>query len=305
MVGFDETAQLQNLLQEVDSALSRIDDGSFGLCEVCHDTIEADRLLADPLVRFCLDHLTQSERRALERDLDLAARIQGALLPQRHLEFGGWEIHYRYEPAGPVSGDYCDVVVPGVDSEDLYFVFGDVSGKGISASILMSHLKAIFRGLIELGLPLDELVARANRLFCESTIATHYATLVCGRVTRSGQLEVCNAGHLPPLLVQGKAVTPLPATGLPVGLFSSGDYSLKKMQVGSGGLLFLYTDGLSEARDNSDEEYGDARLGALLARHPNTGAEMLTQACLEDLAAFQAGAPRNDDLAIMAIRRMP
>src|ERR1700724_4182675 len=75
-------ASLSQLLQAVDAALSRIDQGTFGLCEMCHDSIEAERLLANPLVRFCLDHLTSAQQRALESDLSLAARIQRALLPK-------------------------------------------------------------------------------------------------------------------------------------------------------------------------------------------------------------------------------
>src|SRR6266851_10016148 len=72
----DDSGRLRMLLEEVDSALARIEDGSYGICESCHDTIECDRLIADPLVRFCLDHLTRDEKDALERDLQLAAQVQ-------------------------------------------------------------------------------------------------------------------------------------------------------------------------------------------------------------------------------------
>lgn len=101
------TAQLRldSLLQEVDAALSRLDTGSFGLCEVCHDPIEAERLAADPLVRFCLDHLTEPQQRALEQNLDLASHIQSALLPQNGLVYGGWSSAYHFQAAGLVSGD--------------------------------------------------------------------------------------------------------------------------------------------------------------------------------------------------------
>src|SRR5262245_44482935 len=98
---------LSLLLDEVDAALSRLDNGRFGLCEVCRDPIERDRLLADPLVRFCLDDLTSDERKALEHDLALAARIQRGLLPPQHAIIKNWELTYHYQPAGVVSGDYC------------------------------------------------------------------------------------------------------------------------------------------------------------------------------------------------------
>src|SRR5581483_1211302 len=124
----DHSERLHQLLEEVDSALTRIDNGSFGICEHCHESIECDRLIADPLLRFCLDHLSRQEKSALEEDLQLAARIQRGLLPAQEILCCGWHICYHYEPAGVVSGDYCDVIDAG--EAGLYFMVGDVSGKG-------------------------------------------------------------------------------------------------------------------------------------------------------------------------------
>src|SRR5438876_894777 len=80
-------------------------------------------------------------------------------------------------------------------------LLGDVSGKGVAASMLMAHLQAMFRTLVSTKLPLDQIPERASRVFCESTLPTHYATLVCGKASPNGELEISNAGHLPPLLV--------------------------------------------------------------------------------------------------------
>ena len=89
-------AYLDELIAEIDAALERIDNGSFGICETCHDTIEVDRLEQNPLVRFCLDHLSQAELRAHEQDLELAAQIQSKLLPPRDISLEKWETQYRY-----------------------------------------------------------------------------------------------------------------------------------------------------------------------------------------------------------------
>ena len=183
--GFHRPAELTRLLHEVDDALHRMDMGVYGLCEVCHDTVETERLIADPLTRFCLDHLTAKEQRALEQDLELAAQIQAGLLPATHKRIDGWEVAYHYQPAGAVSGDYCDLI-NGNDSSWM-FVVGDVSGKGVAASMLMAHLQAMFRTLISINLPLEQMVERASRVFCESTLPTQYATLVCGRVGSDGE----------------------------------------------------------------------------------------------------------------------
>jgi len=94
---FPAREDLASLLYEVDAALSRMDAGTFGLCEECHDPIEADRIAADPLVRFCIDHLTATEQQALQQDLELAAHIQSALLPKTGLVQGGWRTAFHYE----------------------------------------------------------------------------------------------------------------------------------------------------------------------------------------------------------------
>ena len=301
---FKETTHLVRLLEEVDSALERMDKGSYGLCDVCHQTIEEERLIADPLVKNCLGCLTPDQQRALEQDLDLASRIQTQLLPNKNLSLGCWEAYYHYEAAGPVSGDYCDLVSPDTESGDIFFLLGDVSGHGVAASILMAHLHAVFRSLIAVGLSADQLVERANRIFCESTISADYATLVCGRAGKSGEVDVCNAGHCPPLLVRGSEITSLKATGLPVGIFCSGEYSAERVQLAPGDSLLLYTDGLSEARDKADAEYGVERLARLLKGRHELSPQALTGVCLEDLRTFLSGAPRTDDLAIMVIRRV-
>ena len=103
-------ASLNKLLASVDAALARLHQGSFGFCETCHDTIEAERLLCDPLLRFCLDHLSEQDQRALERDLLLAAGIQRGLLPRENWSAQGWNAHIHYQPANVVSGDYCDLI---------------------------------------------------------------------------------------------------------------------------------------------------------------------------------------------------
>jgi phosphoserine phosphatase RsbU/P len=293
-------SSLSELLTAVDNALSRIDQGTFGICEACHDTIEAERLLADPLVRFCLDHLTSAEQRALESDLSLAARIQRALLPKPGVAPKGWDVRYHYQPAGLVSGDYCDLFET---DGGLLFMLGDVSGKGVAASMLMSHLHATFRSLAEAGLPLDRMVQDANRIFCESTLAGQFATLVVGRAAHDGSVEFVSAGHLPVLHIHGEGATPNDSTGVPLGMFCDTRFPVHRLALSHGETLFLYTDGLTEARNRAGVEYGLQRIRSLATRHKGIEPAGLISRCLDDLLSFGEGLKQADDLTLLAVQR--
>jgi sigma-B regulation protein RsbU (phosphoserine phosphatase) len=245
--------------------------------------------------------MSAPQLRALERDLDLAVHVQTGLLPQRQVSFGEWESCYHYEPLGVVSGDFCDL---GAVDGRLFFLIGDIAGKGVSASLLMSHLYAIFRSLLTLGIPVQELAERANRVFCEATRPPHYATLVCGFAGQDGEVELVNAGHCPPILIHQGSVSQIDPTGLPVGLFSEGQYPPRRLRLDHDDSLMLYTDGVSETLNAAGEEYGAERLGYILSQDGARGVHEITLTCLDDLKRFRAEAPKSDDLTIAAIRRL-
>jgi phosphoserine phosphatase RsbU/P len=288
------------LLHEVDSALERMVKGNYGLCEECHAPVEEDRLLADPLVRYCLDHLTQPQRAALQRDLDLASQVQRNLLPQPNLRTGNWETSYHYAPIGPVSGDYCDLIP--CDGQ-LFFVLGDVSGKGVAACMLMTQLHALFRSLSAMAMPLGQTVSHVNRVFCDSALAGQYVTLVCGKAKPTGEVEIHNAGHWPAIVVGHGGILRIESTGLPLGLFHEAELSSTRVQLDPGDTLFLYSDGLLEARGAGDE-YGVERVVRLLRQQAGRPPAELIAACLDDVRAFTAAAALLDDLTLLAIRRI-
>lgn len=294
---FEVDPEIARLFNEVDAALARLDKGDFGVCEECHKNIEAERLIADPLVRFCLCSLSEAEQNALERDIELAASIQGSLLPNPELKDSPWEIGYKYEPAGMVSGDYLDLI----DSGDggFYFLLGDVSGKGMAASLLMSNLQAMFRALVPGDFSLGELMKRANNLFCESTPSSHYVTLVCGKAHSNGEVELSNAGHLPPVLVHNGEKKMLECAGLPMGMFCSSSYSTTKHKFAPGDTLLLYTDGITESLNHAGEEYGIERFVGSINGAPTLDGHI--SECLDRLSAFRNGHPRHDDLTIMGL----
>ncbi|MFB3902703.1 MAG: SpoIIE family protein phosphatase [Acidobacteriota bacterium] len=291
---------LLHLLRQVDAALERLDEGSFGICEVCHEEIEPERLLANPLVRTCLGDLDSNEREALQRDLDLLAQVQENLLPPRHQQFDGWEVCFDYKPFRVASGDYCDVI-SGRDA--LNVLIGDVSGKGVAASMLVANLHGLFRTLLPDGCNLAASLARANRIFSESTIISHYATLLAMRAEPEGRVSVANAGHCTPYLITREKVVPISSASLPLGVFADASFQVSEFELKPGDAVFAYTDGLSEARNEMDQEYGSVRLEGWLRTASGLTPQEMVKGCLADLEAFRSATGLADDLSILLLMR--
>ena len=302
--GHLDSAAVLDLLGQIDSALERLDAGSWGYCDRCAETVEAERLLHDPLVRVCLGCLSDREQRALERDLELAASIQAALLPARRVRQDGWEVAYRYLPLGAVSGDHCDVWFPNGEGGAAHFALGDVAGKGVAAALLMSHLKATLRTLGGMQLPLPSMVERANHLLCESTAARSYATLVVGRLGDAGAVELCNAGHCPPVLVRRGATETIAATGLPLGLLAEAGFEARRFTLAPGETLLVYTDGLSETTGEDGDELGAAGVCETVGRLGERDLDELLDGCIDRAERLRGREPRTDDVTLMAVRRV-
>ena len=292
---------LNKLLNEVDAALNEMAEGIYGICKVCDEPIETDRLLADPLLTLCLPHLTEMQQRALESDLETAGKIQRALLPEKEIKTDDWEFAHHYRPAGIVSGDFCDLI-PAEDGSYI-FVLGDVSGKGVSASLMMSNLHALIHTLQSFNLPLNEIMERANRLFCESILPGSFATMVLGKVVPDGTLEISVAGHNPPFVFRDGVVTSISATGIPVGLFCTAQYETKRLSFSTNDFLFLYTDGLSEASVNHTE-YGAKRIQKHLEGLTGLSSiEIITNVMLQHQIFLGKNKPE-DDVTVAAIRKI-
>ena len=296
-----EPENLFRLLKEVDFALERIDKGTYGICEVCKDPIETERLFADPLMTLCIDHLTIQQQRALELDLEYAGRIQRALLPKNDIRTSEWDFSYHYQPAGTVSGDFCDLI-KNID-KSLTFLIGDVSGKGVSASLMMSHLHALIHSLLSFDLPIIELLQRANRLFCESTLSMNYATMVVGKAYPEGTLDICVAGHNPPLIFKNDSVISISATGIPVGMFNDTDYGVENLFLEKGDAVLLYTDGLTEATYNGTE-YGEQRIMSQFSTLGKLNSRELINSLLFEHKTYLQNSAAADDVTVAVLKRL-
>lgn len=260
----------------------------------------AGRLAADPQVRLCVDHLPADQHHAFEHDLAAAAQIQRGLLPRLDPIVPGWEFAYHYEAARVVSGDYCDLFARG---DDLYFAVGDVTGKGVGAAMLMTHLSATLRSLVAQSLPVADILDRASRIFCESSQPSQFVTMVLGRAAADGTVEMSIAGHMPALRVRRSGVDRIHSTALPVGMFCDQRFVAAPVRIAPGEALVLYTDGITEALSPAAEEFGIDRLAAVIGSNAQVSAQEQVDASLRDLRAFGDGVPPADDVTLLVLRR--
>jgi len=250
--------------------------------------------------------LAQDERVAreqLNRDLELAHRVQQGLLPARPPEVTGYEVFDYYEAARHVGGDFF-AYVPLAD-ERLAIVLADVSGKGVAAALLMAALSADVRYCLASERDLGVAVARINESFLRGGWDDRFATLVVMVLDTTRHVAtVCNAGHLPVFLRDARGVRAVAGDlgGLPLGMAAGGEFRTCEVPLEPGTTLVLCTDGISEALDAGQECYGFTRLETALAGAAS-GAQAAGRAILDDVAAHTAGQPQSDDICLVCITR--
>jgi sigma-B regulation protein RsbU (phosphoserine phosphatase) len=246
-----------------------------------------------------------AERRRLEEELKLARQIQVALLPSQLPDVEGYELWGGNVPSRGVSGDYFKIEERAEGSE-LVFVIADVSGKGIAASLLTASLEALAAGPIEVGQDPAEICTKVGRRLYMRTPPAKYATMILGILNRdSGELRYTNGGHNPALVIRANGEhEELKPTGMPVGLMPSAQYTQASVELGPGDLLVLYTDGITEAANPEDDEYGIERLAEICKKHREASLDDLAAAIEQNLDEFAQGVPYADDRTFVLTRRL-
>lgn len=240
------------------------------------------------------------EQERLKQELTIARGIQQALLPKSFKELAHLQVTGINRPSLSVGGDYFDLIELGPDRTA--FVIADVSGKGLGAALVTSLLQGTFSA-ITLRPELPAIFEHANRFICDRTEVERYATLFFGTLTANGELQYVNAGHLPPLLIRsGHVETTFGAESMPLGLFPGTEYSTRCHKLGPGDTLILYTDGITEAMDAENNEFGIDRLRQVVTRHADRSVADLQTAILEALDEFARGTQQVDDITLLILR---
>jgi len=250
-------------------------------------------------------------RQQLEAELDVAREVQARLFPARPPVLDGLEVLGICRPAQSVSGDFFDYVA--LERDVLAISFGDVSGKGISAALVMASLHSIVRsqlailrpdGSSEMESSVARVVKEANRQLCDGTSPEKYSTLLFGAYdARSGTLTYSNAGHLPPLLVRNGQITPLEVNGMVVGLFPDAPYTASTVQLRTGDLLVAFTDGVTEPENAESDDYGEERLRHMLRQTDGRSVNEIIEGVMTEVLAWTGQATLQDDMTMLAVRK--
>jgi sigma-B regulation protein RsbU (phosphoserine phosphatase) len=245
-----------------------------------------------------------ADQEALKRELDIARDVQAGLLPQKRPAIAGLDYDGTCRMAREVGGDYFDFLDLGAGR--LGLALGDISGKGVSAALLMAGLQAQLRSRArQAAEDPASLVTQINQSLVESTDPSKFATFFYGVYDPAGTtLSYVNAGHNPPFLLRAgtTVVSRLRPTGMALGFDQGAAYAAGRETLAAGDILLAFTDGLTEALNEAGEEFGDARAAGLLVGNRHLGATELQRVVTDELQAFCGRAPQHDDVTIVVAR---
>ncbi|HTK96274.1 MAG TPA: SpoIIE family protein phosphatase [Terriglobales bacterium] len=248
-------------------------------------------------------HRESLEKQRLQREMDLARSIQRSLLPEAPPVVPGYEIAVLNEPCFECGGDYYDFLNLG--PQTLLLVVADVEGKGVASALVMSNLQATLRALVMHLHSLEVLTLSLNEMIYNDTKSEKYLSIFMGLVdTRRNGLHYINAGHVPPLLISGETGESKQLTdgGTVIGLFPHAEYQRGSAKLNPGDILVTCTDGIGEAQNKEEEEYGSDRLAACIARNREKSAQEIVDIVLREVTDFSRGGTHVDDKVLMILK---
>jgi serine phosphatase RsbU (regulator of sigma subunit) len=247
--------------------------------------------------------LLELKDKLLARDeIEVARQVQLALLPREQPALEGWSLWCSTRPANDVGGDLVDHVA--LAGGYLGVVLGDVAGKGLGAALLCAKLQASLRAVLPDCHSLADLGARLNSILHRDGIENRFATLFYAEIgPASGRLRVLNAGHNAALLFRAGAVERIGASASPLGMFEGTAYREELLDLAPGDLVIAFSDGLSEARNDRDEEFGEARIESLASSLRGSDAAEVGERILREVELFLGGRKPHDDLSVFVLSR--
>ena len=245
-----------------------------------------------------------AEKQRIDGELHVASQIQQSMLPQGELNVDGLELKGLLKPARAVGGDLYDYFIR---DEKLFFCIGDVSGKGTPSALLMTVVQALFHSVASHESNPARIMQMINETSCQKNQTNMFVTLFIGVLDLpTGLLRYCDAGHDAPFVLHDNTSSLLDVkVHLPVGVFEDTKYNVQTVTLQPSSTLFLYTDGLTEAKNAKRKQFGIERLQAAVTRAANGSIQEMEEKILGAIEGFVQGAEQSDDLTMLAIRYIP
>ncbi len=242
------------------------------------------------------------EKQRLEKDIETARNIQKNLLPKTIPSFSNIQLSAFNSAARMVGGDYYDVIK--LDNENLLFAIADVSGKGVSAALIMANLQAFLKSICKQKISLPEATNMMNDLVCENATMGSFITFFWGIINNNTKkLTYVNAGHNPPLLLRNGEITKLKKGGMILGVLPAlNSYLYEIIQMKSNDTLILFTDGITEAMNSNGEEFSDERLEELMKKIYTKESDEILEIIKTEVKKFTLGAEQSDDITCLVIK---
>jgi sigma-B regulation protein RsbU (phosphoserine phosphatase) len=299
----NEEDLVEKHLEVIETSLEKIEDQTLGVCVVCHGHVDTQLLEMDYTAAVCLEHYSDEERQRLESELELSQIVQRALLPQRMPEIKGVELAAFSRPSEIIGGDYFDFFQFRDGTHGL--VIADVSGHGVSAGMLMSSLQMAIRTMAPLTDSPAEVLERINHFYIHNIHFTTFVTVFLACFDPATlTLSYVNAGHNPPAVRRRSdgTITWLKPTAPAIGLAEEFHPQMQSISFAEGDSLLLYTDGVTEVMNISNEEFGQERLAELVHQYADRPAPDLLQAVRQALSIFGGNQPLVDDVTMVALK---
>ncbi len=249
--------------------------------------------------------LLEEEKRliSLQEELNMASQIQRKLLPDAPPEIPGYQLYATNIPAKSVGGDYYDFVP--ISDGRLAFCLGDITGKGMPAAMLMANLQATFRSQVLVNDDCSICITRTNKLLYRSTESNKFATMIYGALDpKNGLIKYTNGGHDCPIhFKKNQPPTELESTGLILGIFEDSEYSQNTIELESGDLLLIFSDGVTEAMDPDFEMFGSTRLKELVQNNIDKPVKEIGSIILDGVKEHADYTTQSDDITLMLIKK--
>ena len=290
-------------IHTVNMSLSRITDGNLNEVVNVRSTAEFE-LLSDDInstVDTLKRYIAEASAR-IDKELEFAREIQSSALPDVFPKRDGFEIYALMDPAKEVGGDFYDFYTTG--SNTIHFLAADVSGKGIPAAMFMMRAKTELKSLTEAGKPVSEVFTEGNNALCEGNEAGMFVTAWQGGLDlTTGKVRFANAGHNPPLVghSDGTFTYLKSSAGLVLAGMEDMTYRSQETVLAPGDIIFLYTDGVTEAQNAAGELFGEDRLLEAISRAPRTDMRELCESVKKSVDGFVGDAPQFDDITMLAL----